>query len=659
MTWNTELDLAKKDQDKFIRRGRKIVKRYRDERDNIGGMSAAKRYNILWSNTQTLTAATYARKPKAQAERRNKDRDPVGRTAAQILERALQYEIDHYPFFDAALRNAVKDRFLPGRGVAWVRLEPGSQISEDETIGQYECCPEDYVYWEDFRHSPARTWEEVTWVARLVYMGEEEGKARFGDEFKNAPMSHEPIGIEKGSVGSDYDRMKKAKVWEIWDKSTMKAIWWAEGTTNTLDEKEDPLQLDGFFPCPKPLFATQTTDTVNPVADFAQYQDQAQELDELTQRIGMLTKAVKVVGVYDAGQDGVKRMLSEGVDNTLIPVTTWAQFGEKGGLKGVVDFLPLDMVIKALNELYIARESCKQVIYDVTGISDIVRGASNATETATAQQIKSQYANLRLKESTNDVARFASDILNIKAQIMCKFYRPQTLIEMSGIMETDDAQFAEEAVQLLASDQIRNYRIEVASDSMVELDEQAERQSRVEFLTAAGGFLDKAVQGGMAVPEIAPLLGEMLMFGVRSFKAGRPVEAAFEQAMAALAKPKEPKPDPEQMKLQAQQQADQQKLQADMQAEQMRAQMDAQIEAQRLQQEAMFEERRIAMEQCANEQKLMMEGQMQMMQERFDRWKAELDAAVKIEAANIAAKSKVADAATETATNEIASEVRQ
>lgn len=662
--WQADLDLAKRTEKDFIEAGKKIVKRYRDQRNES---DSARKYNILWSNVQTLVPVVYAKKPKAQVRRRFKDADPVGRCASQILERALQFEIDHYSDYDSALKNCVTDRLLPGRGVSWVRFEPAeelethdaegedtpqgiidTQVSDDmesESMGKYECSPCDYVFWEDFRTSPARTWEEVTWVARRVYMSRDEGTQRFGELFKDVPLSHEPIGIDQmksdGVSADQIDRMKKAKVWEIWCKSEMKAYWYAEGFSKILDVRDDPLQLEGFFPCPKPLYATLTTDTLIPVADFKQYQDQAKEMDELTARISMLVKAVKVVGVYDASAESIQRMLNEGVDNVLIPVNTWAAFAEKGGLKGAIDWLPLEMVIKALATLYEAREAAKQVIYEITGLSDIIRGASVASETATAQQIKSQFASLRLKMLQGDVARFASDLLRMKAQIMCSFYRPEVLIAMSNMGSSTDAQYIPQAIQLLKNDVLRSFRIEVATDSLVELDEQEEKASRLEFLQAAAGFIREAIQ---APPELAPLLGEMMMFGVRSFKAGEAMEASLEQfisqATEKAKQPQQPKPDPEMMKLQAQQQVEQgrmqleqAKMQANAQAEQMRMQADGQV----AQLKAQFD---MQMAQMKAEQDASLEAQKL----EFERWKAELDASTKVTVAQIQASTSLKQA---------------
>ena len=390
-----------------------------------------------------------------------------------------------------------------------------------------------------------------------------------------------------------------------------------------------------------------------------------------------LVEACKVVGLYDSSTKAIERMLNEGNDNVMIPVDTWAMFAEKGGIKGAVDWLPLEMVIKALNELYMARDKCKEVIYEITGMADIIRGSSNPNETLGAQEIKANYAGLRLKENQHDIARFASDLLRMKAQIMCSFYRPESLIEMSGILGTQDAPHAEAAIQLLKNEPIRSFKIEVATDSLVELDERAEQQSRTEFVQASSAFLEKAVPAAQAIPEIAPLLGEMLLFLIRSFKAGRPMEAAFEEAVQKLQTkpPQEQKPSEEDMKAQA----EQQKLQAQQQADAQEAQQRAQEHQQELAAQQAMEQQRIAAQERADQRKQetemlkeqmrqqaeadreerrqQNEMQMQAMTEMFNKWKAELDAATKIEAANIASKAKVDDAATQTSAAEIAREV--
>jgi hypothetical protein len=653
--WKNELKQAKREDEPWCKRGKKIVKRYRDDRTQS---FTSKRYNVLWSNIQTMLPALYGRTPRAQVERRWKDKDPVARTAATILERALQYEIDNNSDFDHSIKLAVMDRLLPGRGVNWVRFEtksvetinegmekPEGEVTEDysdtegvEMYGQQpekniETTPVDYVYWEDFRCTPARTWEEVTWCARRVYMSKEEVVKRFGEEFKDINLTHIPQGLDdmlkSGFNKADAEAMKKAEIWEIWCKTSEYVYWVAEGEDKLLDHKYNPYGLDNFWPLPKPLFATQTTDTLVPVPDYVLYQDQADEIDKLTNRIALLIEALKVVGVYDASQAGIQRMLTEGFDNQLIPVDSWAAFSEKGGVKGTIDFLPLDQTVMALQQCYQAREQAKQVVYDVTGLSDIIRGSSVASETATAQQIKGQYASMRLKRMQMDVAVFASELLRIKAQLMCDLYSPENLIQMSGIMGTDDAPFAEQAIQLMKSEPARNFRIEVASDSLVEMDEAAEKQSRTEFMTAFGMTMRDALPMVQQAPEMAPLIGEVLQFVVRTFKGGRSLEAALETTIEKMNAPKEPQgPSPEQQQAEAMQQMEQAKMQQMQQVEQAKMQQAQQMEQMKAQTTAQVE-------QFKAQQAIQLEQMKQQAETERQAYKAQLDAQTKLQIAQM------------------------
>jgi len=480
------------------------------------------------------------------------------------------------------------------------------------------------VLWRDFLHQPSRTWEEVTWVARQVYMYRADLHQRFDKMLGAAavetiPCDHEPKGLDKSEHGKSREssELKQAKIWEIWDKRTSQAIWVCEGFDRVLDKKQDPLKLDGFFPCPRPLFATITTDNLVPVPDYCQYQDQAEELDQLTARINLLTKAVRVAGVYDATADGVKRLLAETAENVLIPVNSWAKFTEKGGMKGVVDWLPLEQIVQALEQLRMAREGVKQTIYEITGLADIIRGATDPNETLGAQQIKSRFASLRIQELQNDMARFTSDVLRMKAQIICTHFQPQTILQMSGFDQTMDGQdpgVTQQALALLKSQPIRSFRIEVNSDSMVELDVEQEKQARVEFLGAVGGFLNSALPVAQAAPAMLPLIGEMLRFGVRGFRVSREIEAAFDNAMKEAQNAPMVPPEIQQMQMQMQ---EREQALAEHEQGLMKTQEGLKAEADKVRQEQMELEmgrKEFGMQQDMAKKQEMMQGHMQKFQ---------------------------------------------
>jgi len=583
---------------KWSARTKKIIKRYRDDTRGQTLTESAK-FNILWSNVQTLIPAVFAKLPKADVSRRFGDNDQVGRVASQLLERAIDFEIEHYHDFRNTMRYCVEDRFLGGRGQAWARYEPhvrpqgieddGLQVTEDVESGEladvpeeidYERAPVDYVHWRDFGHSQARTWEEVSQVWRWVYMTREALVERFGEEMaRKIPLDQGPEPLN--AYNESKKAYNRAKICELWDKETLKVYWLCKGMPQVIDVRDDPLGLEGFFPCPKPLYATTTSDTLVPVPDFVLYQDQAMELDILSDRIDGLVKALRVRGVYDASQPALQRLLTEGDNNALIPVDKWMAFSEKGGLKGSIDLLPLDTLANALLQCYRAREDIKSQIYEITGISDIIRGASYASETATAQQIKGQYAGLRLRSMQEDVALFASELIRFKAQIMCAKFQPQTLLSYAAAQQMTevDQQMIPQALQLLQDRPLRNFRVEVAADSLVQIDEQQMKADRLQFLQAFGGFLQQALPVGQSSPPMVPVMMELLKFGVQAFKASRPIEGQIDQALEQLKQQAaQPRPNPEMEAESAKVQADQQRMQMELQLKQRELEMDAQMD---------------------------------------------------------------------------------
>src|SRR3990167_3454284 len=515
----------------------KILKRYRAENSIQNRDNPPSHFPILWSNIQTLVPACFARLPKPDVSRRFSDRDPVGRVAALILERGLEFEINHYADYRNTLREDVYDRFLGGRGTAWARYEPhsrsqalqrpidGTQVSEDETTPEgeevldYECAPVDYVHWKDFGHTVARTWEEVTAVWRKVYMTREACVERFGDKGEKIPLDAQPEDLKRSDrENADLSETKRACVIELWDKNSQQVLWISKSMKEIIDRKDDPLELEEFFPCPRPLYATLINESLIPVPDFALYQDQANDLDLLSDRIGGLVKALQVKGVYDASLGVEIARLFTDADNTdLRPVKNWQAFAEKNGLNGAIDLVDLTPIANALKVAFEAFDQAKEQVYDITGMADIVRGQSKASETATAQRIKGQYAGLRLKDMQQAVAIFATDLLRIKAQIVAGF-DSQTLMAISAVdqLAEADKQYVPQALELLADRPLRNFRVEIAADSLVQIDEQEEKENVAEFLTAIGAFLETVSK--VAIPQLMPMFGELLKFAVARFK---------------------------------------------------------------------------------------------------------------------------------------------
>jgi len=425
-----------------------------------------------------------------------------------------------------------------------------------------------------------------------------------------------------------------------------------------------------------------TSDTLVPVADFVLYQDQANELDILSDRIDGLVKALRVRGVYDASQPALQRLMTEGENNALLPVDIWMAFGEKGGLKGAIDFLPIDMIAQTLIQCYQARTEIKNQIYEITGLSDIIRGSSFASETATAQQIKGQYASIRLRAMQEDVSMFATGLLRLKAQVICTKFQPETILQYAAAsqLEPEDQQLIPQALALLKDKPLRNFRIEVAADSLVQLDEQQMKRDRAEFISALGAFLKEALPLGSQAPELVPMIGETMKFMVASFKGARSLEGAIDQGINKIVNrpPPQPQQNPEMMKMQAEQQMAQGKMQADGQLEQAKMQATMQIEQAKLQAQMQIDQAKLQIEQAKTQreieveqmraqmdaQKMEFDRQKAEMEEQYNRWKTELDAATKVTVARIGANPGVdiplleaANAASERMTAELGNNV--
>jgi hypothetical protein len=635
----------------------RIVKKYKD--DSRYDRNPNARFNILWSNVQTIQPAIFARLPRPDVSRRFRDNDPIGRVASLMLERALEFELEHYGDYKSAMNNAVLDRLLGGRGVAWVRYEPhivgegepddGVEITEDadeaETAEgmanesqeriEYECCPVDYVHWKDFGHTVGRTWEEVTAVWRKVYMSRPALVERFGEELGyKIPLDTKPDDL-KQSYKSD-DGVYEALVYEIWDKETGKVLWISKSLGKILDERDDPLQLENFWPCPKPLYATLTTDSLEPIPDFVIYQDQARELDVLCDRIDGLINALKVRGVYDASASELQRLFSEGENNTMIPVANWMAFAEKQGMKGAIDLVDLTPFASALMSCYQAMEQVKGQIYELMGIADIQRGQTDPNETLGAQIIKSNNAAGRLKTQQHAVVDFATSLLTIKAQIICNHFTDDTLIKISGAMQLSeqDKQYIPQAIELLRNEAAKNFRIEVTSDSMIYQDEQQEKADRTAFLAAVGQFVSMALPTAQAAPEMTPMLLEMLKFGTTAFKAGKQLEGIIDQTADDMKKQYEatkgqPKPPaPEVQKMQMQMQIEQ----AKMQSRQGELQSQGQLEQQKMQMQMELEKAKQEYQAQENQLKFQLEEQRNQldreMEMRGQQMKMEMEAKV-------------------------------
>jgi hypothetical protein len=274
-------------------------------------------------------------------------------------------------------------------------------------------------------------------------------------------------------------------VWEIWDRPNRRIIWFIRELGGMpLRVDEDTYQLEGFYPIPRPMLAVTTTDTQIPRPFYDLYADLAADLDETSRRISNLTKQVKVRGAYNGASNEIAQLLAAD-DQKMLPVDGVDLIN--GGLQNHIWMLPIIDFVNALKELYVAREQIKQAIYEIMGISDIMRGATKASETATAQRIKGSMGMVRLSDQKQQAANFVTDLLRMKAELIAKNFDASTLSAMTGEDVTP------EVMAILRSDFMRTCSVEIESDSTVVADEQDEQQSMAQAMQSI-----QAVMQGMA-----------------------------------------------------------------------------------------------------------------------------------------------------------------
>jgi len=612
--WGSQIQSAKKREDSWRRQADKIVKIYRDGGDRKG----KGQFNILWANTEILKAATLSNISSPNVTRRYKDEDYTAKKAAELLERSLEFQQDQ-EIFARSLRKCRDDMLLVGRGVIWFEydadfdmvdmesIEMPPQVDEagelidsealfmvngirtdpdnitKEGIGQIEVqvsqrVTPKYIYWKDYLQSNSRSEEDVWWKARRHGLVKEEIEALLGEEAVNK--------IELPENTTD-EAVEVFEVWEIWNKTKRQRIWFTDKASDTLQIEEAPLKLTTFFPCPKPLFPFETNGTMIPVPEYMIYQEQAIELNRLVERLTKLTGMMKVAGAYNGADKDSVVDLSSLEDGQFKAVKNATAFGEKGGFAGALFSLPLQETAAVIQQLEVRKSIIKSEIYEITGISDLQRGDTNANETATAQQLKGSYGSIRLRPRREPMEEFIRDSYRIMGEIIADEFTQSSFQRLTGIEPS------EECMELLKNDKMRDFRVDIETDSTVQPNEVTDQRKAVEYSTVISNLLSQGIPAIQAFPQIAPFLAESLKFVSRQFKAGRTLEEelnkltdAIEQAPGQQQQGQEQQDPAAQQQAQAQQQdgmikqAEMQMKQQDMAIKSQTAQMNNQTKLQ-------------------------------------------------------------------------------
>ena len=663
--WLNEIASAKKREKDWRKTGDRILDIYNSRKPEEVP------FNILFSNTETLLPALYSAVPRPLVNRRFKDDDPLGKAAGTAGQRGLEFlvdtNIDGYETFDEAVRSATLDALLPGRGITCIKYDADigemSESIDDEVpsnteevekiedpakemhppgVVSAELVCTDTRSWNRVYFGYAKKWSKLPWIAYEEHLDETEAKRLFGSKAaklqftEDEATDREQYDDRRGRSGDANERdtgeRKTTLVYQIWDKEGGRKIRYVSPQYGEgfLLEQDDPLELTGFFNCPRPLMFREKSNDMMPVALYLAYENQAKEVNELTRRISRISRAIKAKAVYDTELGDDIKNLMEADDNAFVPADKSSSLAAEKGLQNAIWFMPLENLITTLRELYAAREQAKSVIYEITGISDIIRGSSVASETATAQKIKSQWGTLRLKRLQKEVQRYARDLLRMMLEVAASKFSEETWAKMTGLpfVTTSDRQRLEQVVQaiqvqaaqmaavgqqptpqqmqefqqlqaemqkpvwgavleMLRDDTQRAYRVDIETNSTIEPEAAEDQQNITEMMTALAQYLNgigPLVQSG--VMPFGAAQG-MMMAIVRRFRFGNEIED-YIKAM----KPPQPQDNGEAAKkeLDSQKQMmekDAQTAQATIAAKQENSRLTMQLEKERAEREIM------------------------------------------------------------------------
>lgn len=569
--WAEKIEKRQKDMANYYQEVDRSIKWLRLNKNGRKVRSTGDKLNVAWSNYEIMQQAIYARPPKPVAQPRfggGQNREMLIAVSG-VLERAIESNAERAGLHGALLMGR-DDMLKAGIGQLWVRYDPTFETKSlpvmDEATGQPvldqagnplmmppqevttdEKAIAEYVRWDDYLEGAADIWAKVPWVARRVRMSKDAFKKRFGEERMQAANVDFTEPVTMGTNASPKTDGKVADVWEIWCKESRKVYFIVPNALEAIEVSGPFLNFDGFYPCPEPAMAACEDGSRIPIPITLMIEDQLVEIDALTKRINALREGLRVRGFYPKGAtattaaDEIEAAVKSTDDRAvLVPVAAWAVSGKAE--IGVV-WLPIDMVATVIQQCTQMRREAIELVYQVTGISDVMRGASEASETLGAQQIKAQWGSIRVQSKQGAMARLARDACRLMAEIICEKFMPKTIAQLSV------HGFDPQMMEFLRQDRTRSLLLDVETDSTTAPDEEADKARRMEFATAIGGLIQQAMPVAQAAPEVLPAIGALIKFVAAGFRAGRELEGEIDKAMQALqqrvSQPPQPtEPDP-------------------------------------------------------------------------------------------------------------------
>ena len=485
------------------------------------------------------------------------------------------------------------------------------------------------VQYNDYYCNDARSEAEIDWQARKAFMDRSQAESMFGPEIADQLTYDSYPEVIKKDIARQDDRYEgKAELYEIWDRPSRKVYWIQKSGDKTLIETSEPqIRFEKFFPC-SVIRQSADPDSVIPVSDYSHVKDQILEVERLTTRIHAVTQAIRTNSLYDATLGNQVEMLMTG-DLKLIPVTNWPSYKQRGGLANGIESMNIEPYMNALNILQGARQNALQQLYETLKVSDLLRGTSEQYKSATANRLENQWSSMGLIVRQNMFAKFVSDAISNLTTIIAEVFEPETIFDVADAdalieptlppppppppapepmqppMPGDETgmmppmpemappmpppydpleeidRVKGQILEILRDDKKRSYRIQIATDSMMAIDQQQQQQEATMLIQTAGAFFDQ-MRG--LIDQYPPLIDfsiSLFQNMIKRYKGGKEIDGLFTKALTQIgeiSKAKEeaakqpPPPDPVMQEVQGRLQIAQIESQARLQAAQMEMQ---------------------------------------------------------------------------------------
>ena len=498
--WKQQIETAKSNLKNYFKDAETCEKAYHNTDMN---------YNVFYSNVEILNANLCISNPKPDIQRRflkrlekDKLKSNTYAMVAKVLNGAVEFVSDASDL-DEQLSIAVKNSVINGRGILWLDYEPTIETNElgEEYVSDREIRIES-LNPQEFLYSSAEKEKDIWWVARRHLLSREDIKRRF---------NYSPTEPELQFKQEDETQLKRGEVWEIWDKNSRKRafILLSDVRQKFLEVVDDPYKLDGFFPCDTLEFVTNYT---TPIPEYMIYRKQADLLEVVCKKAAQVEDEVKYVTLIGSQDKGIAQRITAAQNGDVLSIPTDNMVG---AAESLIATTPVDKAILLLEHLQAEKEKLKQNIYDITGISDIMRGATDSQETATAQKIKGLFGSLRFQTRQKKVQNFRRNIYKLIAEIIAEHYDEQTLSEMTcTYLPTDEDKMNIVLAQkqgLASQDQLNELTEPTWGDVMYILRNDKLRNYTVDIETVATAF-DDLEQQNAAIKDLTNLYLSMVQY---------------------------------------------------------------------------------------------------------------------------------------------------